>query len=179
MSDQIAPAPGVPGTPTPPPSAITPGADEVIATPAQALAKLETLKGDPVWRDAWLSGDPVRAAQYRDLNEKATRAIATNETEAALAGRLENGFQPQGRLENLAMVDMLRNLEIGDDVIRQTLDGRPVTQAEHDAAKRWKSDHMGDKEWSTKFLAGDALAKREKMLADIILSSPINQEKAA
>ena len=54
-----------------------------------------------------------------------------------------------------------------------------MTQAEHDAAKRWKADRMGDKEWREKFLAGDAVAKREKMLADIILSSPIKQEKAA
>jgi hypothetical protein len=179
MTEQIVAAAPIPGTPTPPPvAAITPGADAPIATPAEAVAKLDSLKADPVWRDAWLNGDPVRAAQYRDLNELATRQLASNETEAALAGRLEPGFQPAGRLENLAMVDLLRNLEIRDEVIRQTLNGQEVTQEEFNLAKRWKADHMGDKEWSAKYLAGDALAKREKMLCDIILSSPI-KEKAA
>lgn len=182
------PNPGIPGTPSPPPgaappagAATTPGAPEApITTPAAAMAKLDALRADPAWRESFISGHPVLAAQWRDLTELSTRALAGNETEAALAGRLEpSGFQPPGRLENIAMVEMLRGLEFSDAAIRETINGHEMTQAEHDAAKRWKSDKMGDKEWVARYLAGDAVAKREKMLADVILASPIKGKENA
>lgn len=150
------------------------------STPAEASAKLETLKADPTWRDAFLSGNGPQVQEFQSLSDLANQAQASNEIEAALAGRLEDGIQPTGRLMNAGVVEMLRGLEIRDDVIRQTLTGHEVTQEEFEAVKRWKADHMQNKEWTTKYLGGDLEAQRSMTLANIVLSGPIkSKEKAA
>lgn len=161
--------------------ALTPGAlPAPPATPEAAAERLASLKADEGWRAAFLSGSGPHVKEYRDLNELATRAHANNEVEAAMSGRLEPEIQPTGRLQNIGLVEMLRSLEIRDDVIRQTLTDQQVTQAEFDAVKRWKADHMRDKEWTAKYLGGDLEAQRQMMLANIVLTSTIRkQEKAA
>ena len=79
-----------------------------------------------------------------------------------------------GEMREMAgLTEFLRDTGITDDVIRQTLSGHEVTQAEYDATKRWHDQHMRDQEFTKKWLAGDPEAARRMTLAHIILSGPV------
>jgi len=79
------------------------------------------------------------------------------------------------------MVEMFREIGISDGAIRQTPDRYEFTQAEHDAAARWKAEHMRDPDWVAALQSGKMVGpsdnrrdpRRDKMLANIILTGNI------
>lgn len=74
---------------------------------------------------------------------------------------------------------MLREIGVTPEVIRQTLEGHEVTQAEYDATKAWQARAMRDQFFVKAYLDGDPDAAKQMMLASIILSSPIKSGAAA
>jgi hypothetical protein len=140
---------------------------------AEAVTRLTQLSADGEWANAVLSGNGPQVAQFKSLQEM----IATGDNvDKAVSGVLEDGpFQQSGHIQNVGVAASLRDQGIRDEVIREVLSGRPVTQQEHEMAVRWKADHMGDSEYVKKYLAGEREQVREMTLVNIILSSPIKE----
>jgi hypothetical protein len=156
-------------TPSPPP------------TPQEAAARIEELKANPEWRDRFLAGNGPQVTEFQNLTTIAHSDRQANQIEMAVAGQLYNGLagQPAGHMEDVATAAMLRDAGLGDDEIRQAVRGDPVTQAEYDTARREKDALMRDRDFAAKYLAknGPEFAKMSRL--NLILCSPIRQEKAA
>lgn len=73
---------------------------------------------------------------------------------------------------------MLKDVGFTPLSIKETLEGRPASQAEVDMATKWKADHMSNTEWVKRLMSGDVEAKRHLLVANVILSSPLKSEKA-
>jgi len=87
---------------------------------------------------------------------------------------------PTGEQRQMASTaEMLRTAGVSDLVIKDALEGKPVTRKEHDLTVAWRDRHMKDEAWTKRLLGGDADAVRELHLMSIILSSPIKSEAAA
>jgi hypothetical protein len=161
-----------------PPTPVAAPAPVIPTNPTEAIARLEALKADPDWRDKFLAGNSPQAKEYKDLQAVAAKA-PDSPVDAAMAGIMEDApFQKSGHLEMVSATSMFREMGISDAVIRQTLTDQEVTQAEHDAVSRWRSDRMRDHDWVKKYLAGDGDQVRDMLLANIVLSSNIKQSAA-
>jgi hypothetical protein len=64
---------------------------------------------------------------------------------------------------------LLREVGLTDSQIKQSLAGKPVPKAEYDAIKTMRSDRLGNKEWTAKYLSGDAQARREMALMNTVV----------
>jgi len=164
--------------PAPPPYVAPPPAPVIPTNAAEAVARLNELKGTAEWRDQYLSGSSSHAKELRALE-----AVINNgdhpDVDRAMAGISEpGGIQSSNHVEMIATAEMLRELGASEGVIRQTLNNDPVTQQEHDAVARLKRAKMADAEWSKKLFAGDRSVRLEMVLADIVLSSRIKSEAA-
>jgi hypothetical protein len=146
----------------------------------EAQAALDARTADKGWSDRYINGGSAERQEFQQLTSKIASG-GDDVVDAALKGSLTTpaGFvSSDHQLINHA-VALFRDLGIRDDVIKQTLNGQEVTQAEYDTVKRWKADRMRDSEWVKKYLAGEGEHKREMMLADIVLSSSIKKDAAA
>jgi hypothetical protein len=155
----------------------TPSAPPANAT--EARARLDTLIADKDFGAKLVKGEAGANREFRDLSELAAKGEAER-VDVAMAGVMaDTPFQDSGHLQNIAATKMFRELGIRDEVIRETLTDRPVTQQEHDVVAKWKADRMRDSEYVKKWLSGEGEQAREMMLANIVLSSSIKKEASA
>ena len=73
-------------------------------------------------------------------------------------------------------VAMMREMGIRGDVIREALAGYEPSQALIDETTRYKADLMSNPEWRKKFMSGDVEARRQKFLANSILTGGIREQ---
>lgn len=111
------------------------------------------------------------------------RAEAGDPVSLAIAGHTDD-INDGDYLRLKQGADMLRDMGVREDVIRQVLAGEPVSRAEHERVKQWKSDIMvSTQEEAVKFraayLKGDPVAVRTMLNANIVLGSPLKEEAAA
>jgi hypothetical protein len=159
-------------TPAPPPALLPTNA-------AEAATRINELKADTAWRDRYLGGGLTEKRDLTALQEIIHKGD-NPDVDKAMAGVLDDApIQRSGHMQMIGVAQHLRDLGIRDEIIRDTLTGRPVTQAEHDAVARLKADRMRDHAWTKEFLAGNGQHKRDAMLMDIVLTSPIKKEAAA
>jgi hypothetical protein len=149
----------------------------VPSTPAEASARLETLKADAGWKDQFLAGNGPQVAEFKSLTELAAKAT---DTDKALAGRLQDGpVQSSSHMVQIGVANTLREIGIRDEIIKDVLTGEhKVTRAEYEMTERWKAERMRDKEWVQRYLTNDGDAHEKMTLANIILSGGIREEKA-
>lgn len=154
---QQEPQPGVP--PAPP------------ANSREARTRLDALMADKDWGAKALNGDVAANRELRELSAMAARDDGSA-VEIAMLGNANR--MPTTELQTMATTAaMLREGGIRDEVIRDCLSGKAVTQAEYDLTKAWFKRHEADKEWGKRLLEGDVEAREKWTLATIILSSPI------
>jgi hypothetical protein len=157
----------------------TPAAPPALPpTPDQAEAKLTELRGNKEWVTKFLAGNGPEVAEYGKLSEIALGKGDEAKVALAMAGQ----YLPVNDSEHITRMgtaSMLREAGIADDVIRQALSGSPVTQQERDAAEKLKAKLMRNADFSKKYLAGDAEAKEQMTLLQIITSSDVKQEQQA
>jgi hypothetical protein len=156
---------GTPGSPPAPP-----------ATATEASARLTALSGDKAWSGKLLSGDLSATKEFNDLTTMV--AEGGDGVAVAMSGVLPPAANGEMR-EMAGLTEFLRDIGIRDEVIRETLSGGKVTQAEFDATKRWHDQRMRDQEFTKKWLAGSPEEAKQMTLAHIILSSEIKQAAAA
>jgi hypothetical protein len=70
-------------------------------------------------------------------------------------------------------VAALREAGLPEPVLEQVVTDRKVTAAEHQMLADWKAAHMKDQEFVRKLLAGDIDANRQMLLANVTLSSQV------
>jgi hypothetical protein len=128
------------------------------------------------WGEKLMAGDPAATKEFHSLTEM--MAAGGDNVERAISGALPD--IPSSDLKHMAgTADMLREIGVTPEVIRQTLEGHEVTQAEYDATKAWRARTMKDQFWVKAYLEGDPDATRQMTLASIILSSNIKSGAAA
>jgi hypothetical protein len=153
-------------TPAPPPAA-PPAAP---STPTEAATRLDTLRADPKWTTALLSGGPAQTREFHELHALVAKG---DNVDMAMAGVMQPGIiQDSGHVEMMGTAAMLREMGFNPKQVRETLEGKPATQADIDIATTWKAQNMNSKEFRTRLFAGEPDAKRLLRAANIILSSP-------
>lgn len=150
--------------------------DEPQITPADAFAKLNTLKADQTWTSALLAGNGPQVAEYQKLSTLAVSHIDGDEIGMAIAGKLyERDSQPHGHLANIALASSLKDAGLDESVIRQAITGAPVSRQERDAAERRKAALFRDQDWTTKMMAKNGPEFEEYNLLNVILAAPVKE----
>jgi hypothetical protein len=163
-------APAAPVVPIAPAPAAPP------ATPAEAATRLTALKADPKWTSALLAGGPAQTREFHSLHELVAKGDSIDQ---AMSGVLPAGIIRDGaQVEMTGTAEMLRELGIRDDIIREALQGPTETKAWYDETARWKKDAMSKPEWVKRLMSGDVEARRHLMLANIILTGGIKESAA-
>jgi len=155
----------------------TPATPAPPSTPAEASARLDALRSDSKWTASLLSGGPAETKEFHTLHELASKG---DSVDMAIGGVLQPGvIQNSEHMQNIGAAEMLRELGIRDDVIRETLQGKSETKPWYDETVRWKADHMSNPDWVKRLMSGDVEARRQLMLANIIITGGITGESAA
>ncbi|KRR22635.1 hypothetical protein CQ14_30985 [Bradyrhizobium lablabi] len=163
----------------PGPTAPPPAPPQMPTNAADAATRLNELKSDAGWRDRYLGGGITEQREITALQEIINKGD-NPDVDKAMAGLLDDApVQRSGHMQMIGVAQMLREAGVRDEVIRETLTGKAVTQAEYDAVARLKAERLRDHAWTKEFLAGNGEHKRAMTLMNIVLSSPIKKEVAA
>ena len=144
--------------------------------PGAAQARLDALTNDPAWRTKFYNGSPEARATLVEL----TNAIATGKTNAAISGTADlsreiettSGMQ-LSRHKLQVEVDHLRELGLNDDLIRQAVDGAPISASEKAMAKVARRMRLEDPTWVAAYMKNGYSQRREILLLNLILSSEV------
>jgi hypothetical protein len=141
-----------------------------------AQARLDQLTSDPAWKAKFYNGSPEARATLAEL----TSIIAEGKTDLAIAGNLSLNHEIETVSGNqltshkLAVeIDALRQLGLSDPLIKQALDGQPVSASEKEMAKVAKRMRLEDAEWTKRYMANNYAERREMLLLNLILSSAV------
>jgi hypothetical protein len=150
-------------------SAPAPGAAADLMTPPQTVAEqaratLEAHKADPEWTRKYLAGDHEARAEMLRLTEA---------MHAPVHGQISIGgpspeYQRNDQAEHLAATG-----DLPPAVVEQIRRGDPVSADEYRMAVGRKRALIGDPGFREKYMRGDADARRQMLLLDVILSSSI------
>jgi hypothetical protein len=156
-----------------------------ISAADEAASALTKLQADPEWRAKVLAGHNPPAAEFKTLMAAKTAEPATDRIGKIIEGTAEvsplelvTGGELSTHNQMLAAAS-LREMGIGDDAIRQVLEGRDVSQAEQTEAKRLRDDRMADQVFVKRYLNGNREAAREMELLNIIIVSGVKSKAAA
>lgn len=123
-----------------------------------AIGRKAELMADPAWRDRYIKGDGPERVEMQALNAK----IA--------------GPRPVTEPVDPDIIEHVRSAGVSDEVVKQVETRRPISQEEYDMVARWKTAHLKDPAWRQKYFDGDYEARKQMMLANITLSSPIKEK---
>ena len=115
-----------------------------------------------------------------DVLPPSTPAAGDNIDMAIKGELLEGSVQPSHHIAMIGAASYLNDLGIRPEIARDVLAGtHKVSQAEYDATKQWKADHLADKEFTDRYMTGDREARRKLLLADIILTGGVSDAPSA
>jgi hypothetical protein len=154
------------------------------SSPAAASAKaaLDRFTADPGIAERLLRGDAAVSRQFAELS----RAAADSDGHDVLADALTGAHTRSGQLiettfgkqltsrGTMAAIDGLREVGISDGAIAEAFSGlsvetgRPYDAATVARARALRAVRMGDREWTSRLMAGGLAEKRELMLMNII-----------
>jgi hypothetical protein len=95
----------------------------------------------------------------------------------AMAGKLFD-MNSSSHLERVNTVAALREDGISDGAIRQLIGNEPVSRAEYERVKQWRSDAMENPQFVAAYLKGSPPEVRMMNNANIVLVSPIKDGAA-
>ena len=186
-NETAAPASGHDSTPAAPTAPAFPGSTP--ATPGVQLnadaarARRDAIIKDPVWRDRYVKGDPALTAEMRALN-----LPISEETDGTKVDKILAGTAPLGKMEVLAhgelptvdlmsAVDGLRKNGLPDQIIKEIVEGTPVTAERHREAAIIKQQLLGDKAWVAAYRDGSRLHAEQLHRVLAVLTAPIMEAK--
>jgi hypothetical protein len=130
----------------------------------QARARIAELKSDSAFIKKHLSGDHSTRETLARLHEFAY---------APAPGSVTMGG-PTVEAQRAEQADHLGTLsDLSADVLDHVRTGAAVSQNEYRMAVAKKESLFADAAWRAKYFAGSHEAKQQKLLLDVILSSPI------
>jgi len=130
----------------------------------EARARIEELKADPNFVKRHLSGDHETKAHLETLHQIAF--------EPAPGSVMIGGPTLEAQREATA-AHLGTMTDISADVLDHVRTGASVSEDEYRLAVAKKNSLFGDPEWRAQYLAGNHEAKKQKVLLDVILASPI------
>lgn len=135
------------------------------AMPAdQARARIAELKANPDFVKRHLGGDHATREELARLHEFAY---------APAQGSISMGG-PTPEAQRAEQAEHLGTLsDLSADVLEHVRTGAAVSADEYRLAVAKKENLFADAEWRAKYFAGNHEAKQQKLLLDVILSSPI------
>jgi hypothetical protein len=147
----------------------------------EARARLDHLTADKAWSERYLKGGVAENREFKALTQMVADAKPGDRLEAVLAGQRHNNTMVETvsgdelSTSKLAVaVDGLREAGVADpDVLRQAINGFPVSRAEVAATQQLKAQRLGDAAWLQRYLGGGTVERREMTLINIILTSTI------
>jgi hypothetical protein len=167
MTD-VAAAPIAPVTATPP------AAPEIPGTPAEAAARLATLRADRGWGERLLASDKQTVDEFHALAKKANEA---SDIDRVLAG--EPGLPDVNVDGKLSLVKIsgeipaLLESGLSQGVIRELLEGRVPSTEELTAVKRFQAMRHSDPNWVKAYLSGQFEQVREsRLMSAVLLAAP-------
>jgi hypothetical protein len=155
---------------------------------ATATATLAERQKNPEWNAKLVSmtdGYPEKR-EFAKLMDASSRDTAKGESrlDKIIAGKaqVEMGeVTTSGEISTanaIKTVETLRDAGLTDPQIKQALSGAPVSKAEYEAVRIIKSDRLGNREWTQRYLAGGAQERREMLLINTIISNGyVGQER--
>src|SRR5258706_5353571 len=153
--------PGTPGAPAAPP-----------ATPQEASARLDGLIKDREYGARLLAGESDANSEFRSLQAMADSPDPSAKVALAMSGS-DLGFLPDSSIVQMGhMAGMLRDAGFNELQVRETLSGRPASQAEIDMAKAWKAENLKSKDFTDRLMRNEPEAVRQPLVANRILTSP-------
>jgi hypothetical protein len=188
MVDQTAaPSPSIdtPAAPTAPAfPGSTPASPGVQLNAEAAKARRDAIIKDPVWRDRYVNGDVGLREEMRALN-----MAISEEPDGTKVDRILAGTQPLGKMEVLAhgelptvnlmsAVDGLRQNGLPDQVIKEIIEGTPVTAERHREAAIIKQQLLADKAWVAAYRDGSRLHAEQLHRVLAVLTAPIIESEA-
>lgn len=148
------------------------------ANAAEARALLDTRIADKDWGAKLLAGNSDVGREFRELSEKAGGVDPIDAAIAGIVPASENGLRDSDAVMRANVATTLRELGIRDAVIRDHMTDRKYTAEEVAAVTQLKAERMSDREWTKKYLAGDAKAVKDMTLIHIILDAGVEGKEA-
>ena len=153
---------------------VTPGADGIPSTPAEAATRLDQLKQDPVFREALMRGGPEQKRTFHELHELVSKGDGIDQ---AMSGVLPAGIiQDSAQVEMAGATAMNRELGIRDDITKEFLTGHTTTKGWYDETARLKADRMSNPEWVKRLQSGDVETRRQFREMNIVLTGGIKEK---
>jgi hypothetical protein len=144
------------------------------ANAAEARTVLEGKMADKDWGALLLRGDAAVNREYLELRAKADNPDPSDVVAAAMSGKI--GDVPDSSVALMAnTASMLREIGIREEVIKEALEGRELTQQEHDLVTAWRTRQMRDPVFVKDFLSGDPEARQKMTLSAIALSGGVKE----
>lgn len=126
-----------------------------------ARAQIAELKANPEWVKRHFDGDLATREEMARLHE-----IAFTPTPGSI---MMGGPTPEE--QRAEMADHLgTQFDVSSAVLDEIRQGKPASLEEHRLARGRKSSLMADPAWVTRYMAGDATARRDMWLLNSILS---------
>jgi hypothetical protein len=145
---------------------------------AGARLQLDALTRSTDFQAKLAAGDPSTRRQFADLCAAVASGDATADALAPAPELPADVIETTttGQLSTNALrreVADLRRAGFGDDVIRQMVDGRPVSATEKEMAVRLRALRLGDAAFVARYLAGDAAARLEMGHLSILIAADV------
>jgi hypothetical protein len=143
--------------------------------PVSPQAKLSEFYADKENRAKLDAGDPATRQQFDELSRAA--AVVDDPVKAAMAGHLP--ALPSSELRQLESgANWLRGIGLKDDTIADFLSGKPLPQSFKDQIKAGEQRLLQDRDWTQKWLSGDAACREQMALAKMVNIVPTAEENA-
>ena len=144
------------------------------ATPAEAAARLETVRNDDVWQKRLLAKDAATVRKFEALHEKAAGVAADGTSIGAGDSLPPAGFSfgPHGMTQSelSGHIEHFSSQGISDQEIAEFFSGRTYSQAEVNFAKNRLADRFADKDWDQRRKNGGLAETREFRRLNMILA---------
>jgi hypothetical protein len=144
------------------------------ATPAQAAARLETVRNDDSWQKRLLAKDATAWREFTALSEKAT-GVSADGTPAGVGDSLPPAglsFGPHGMTSSElgGHIGHFSEQGIGDAEITEFFSDRTYSRDEVIFAQNRLADRFADKEWDARRKMGGIAETREFRRLNMIIA---------
>jgi hypothetical protein len=159
------------------PTAAPPAAPNTTAD--AALARRNAIIADPTLGEKYRKGDVALNQEMRTLNMVIAEAPTGDKLGAVLAGTATPGrFETVtgselGTSDLMSAVDGLRKDGHSDQIIREIVEGTPVTAERHREAELVRERLMRDRKWLQDYRAGSSDHVQQMRRINAVLAAPI------
>ena len=128
----------------------------------EARARIDAIVADKAMGARYRAGDVTAVAEVRALNSFISEQKPEARLDAVMAGTHKSGFfetttreHPLTSSQLASVVDELRKDGFSDTIVKEIIEGAPVTAARHAEAEALRDRLIKDREWVRRYRAGE------------------------